>query len=92
MTIRVPFINRHFLKFPDNSVIVSWLQDGEIQHGPVLDYFVKLYDEHYLKLNINKAKYLVIDLRITIHTAVPAIISGSFVETGQFKVPGNNRR
>lgn len=49
--------NRFFLKFADDRVIVSLLGNNETCHGPVVDDFVKWYDDAHLQLNASKALF-----------------------------------
>ena len=55
--------NRTILKYADDSVIVSRLQDKETSHSPVIDDFVRWCEESYLQLNISKTKDMIIYLR-----------------------------
>ena len=48
---RSQHINRHILKFADDTVIVSLLHKHESQHGPVVDEFVSWCDKSFLQLN-----------------------------------------
>jgi len=50
------FENSHILKFVDDTVIVSLLNSTETSHGPVIDYFLKWYQESFLSLNVLKTK------------------------------------
>lgn len=70
------------MKFADDTVLVSLLQNGEVNHGPVLNDFVDWCDHHFfnLKLNVLKTKNMVIDFRKTPHSNSP-IIKGSPIET-----------
>jgi len=72
--------DRHFMKFADDTVLVSLLQDEEVDHGPVTTDFVEWCGSHFLKLNVQKTKDMVIDFRKTPHTAYPTIIKGTAVE------------
>ncbi len=55
--------NRFILKFADDSVIVSLLNDNENSHGPVVDEFVEWCDNAFLQLNVKKTKDMYIDFR-----------------------------
>ena len=55
--------NRFIIKYADDSVIVSLLQENESSHGPVIDDFVDWCEESYLQLNTLKTKDMVIDFR-----------------------------
>ena len=72
---------RHLLKFADDTVLISLLQDGEVDHGSVVKDFVELCDNHFLKFNVHKTKDMDIELRKTSHSTFPTIIKGSLVET-----------
>jgi len=71
--------NRFLLKFADDTVLVSLLQDGEVDHGLVLNGFVDWCDHHFLKLNVLKTKNMVIDFRKTIHSTSSTVIKGSLL-------------
>ncbi len=45
------FPNRHFIKYADNTALVSLLYDGEKEHGSVLDYFLNWCEKSNLLLN-----------------------------------------
>lgn len=47
--------SRFTLKFTDDC------QDHEVDHGQVLDYFVRWCDHSYLQLNLSETKDMVID-------------------------------
>lgn len=72
--------NRIILKYADDSVLVSWLQENETSHGPVIDDFVKWCEESYLHLNISKTKDMIIDFRRHIHAHKVTSIEGQKVE------------
>ena len=55
--------NRTIIKYADDSVIVSLLQDSETGHGPVISDFVGWCDASHLQLNIAKTQDMFIDLR-----------------------------
>ncbi len=48
--------NRTIIKYEDDLVIVSLLQEDEISHGPVVNDFVHWCEKSYLRLNISKNK------------------------------------
>ena len=60
--------NRTIIKYADDSVIVSLLQDSETGHGPVISDFVGWCDASHLQLNIAKTQDMFIDLRKKIQT------------------------
>ena len=55
--------NRYFIKFSDDTALLSLLSNDEIGHGPVLNYFVAWCDRSYLCLNATKTKDMCIDFR-----------------------------
>lgn len=57
------FKNRHIVKYADDTALVSLLNDGEEEHGPVLDFFLNWCENSNLSLNISKTKEMVIDFR-----------------------------
>ena len=52
-----------FVKFSDDTALLSLLQGEEHIHGHSLPFFVKWCDNNYLDLNITKTKEIVIDFR-----------------------------
>ena len=72
--------SRSIIKFADDSVIVSLLQDKESDHGPVLENFIKWCDDSYLELNGGKTKEMFIDFRRDPPAKDPILINGSAVE------------
>lgn len=60
---RSVFENHYILKFADDSVIVSLLNDAESSYGPVLEYFSHWCTRALLELNIAKTKDMPIDFR-----------------------------
>lgn len=75
--------NRSIIKYADDSVIVSQLQENESSHGSVIDDFVKWCEESYLQLNISKTKDMIIDFRRHAHTHQVTTIKGQAVECVQ---------
>ena len=71
---------RFIIKFADDSAIVSLLQDHEINHGPVVDDFVKWCKSSFLELNIDKTKDMCIDFRRDAPQIDVTIINGNEVE------------
>ena len=53
---RSKFDNHHIVKFTDDTVIVSLLDDTDTSHGPVLNYFLDWCNEAFLELNVTKTK------------------------------------
>ena len=72
--------NRIFIKFADDTVIVSLLQGDESGHGPVVEDFVTWCDDSYLKLNVTKTKDMIIDFRTRPVNHVTTIIKGEAVD------------
>lgn len=68
------------LKFADDTVLVSLLQDEDNEHGPVIVDFVEWCNSHSLQLNVNKTKDMVLDFRKTAQTSLPTVINGTVVE------------
>lgn len=60
---RSMYENSYFIKYADDSVIVSLLHNQDLGHGPVVEDFISWYDRFYLQLNVNKTKYMVTDYR-----------------------------
>ncbi len=65
---------KHLLKFTDDTVLISQLQDGKVHHEPVVDDFVEWCNNHFLKLSINKTKDMAINFWKTSHSTFPSII------------------
>ena len=55
--------NRYFIKFSDDTALLSLLSNDEVGHGPVLNDFVAWCDRSYLCLNATKTKDMCIDFR-----------------------------
>lgn len=72
--------NRTFIKFADDTVIVSLLNNSETSHGPVINEFVTWCDESFLELNTSKTKELIIDLRRRDGNPTKTLIKGETVE------------
>ena len=54
---------RYFIKFSDDTALLSLLSNDEVGHGPVLNDFVAWCDRSYLCLNATKTKDMCIDFR-----------------------------
>ena len=77
------------IKYADDSVILSLLQDHEMDHGPVLDKFADWCEESFLQLNGSKTKNMRFDFRRNRPTMPLLTIKGSPVETvSQYKYLG----
>lgn len=75
------FKNRHIVKYADDTALVSLLNDGEDEHGPVLDFFINWCENSNLFLNILKTKEMVIDFREKQLTEIhPTLINGEQIE------------
>lgn len=55
----------HYVKYTDDSVVVSLLRDGDSSHGPVINDFVQCCKDSYLQLNMSKTKDVIIDFQNT---------------------------
>ena len=55
--------NRYFIKFSDDTALLSLLSNDGVGHGPVLNDFVAWCDRSYLCLNATKTKDMCIDFR-----------------------------
>ncbi len=77
---RSSYNDRHLLKFADDTVLISLLQDGEADHGPALNDFIVWCDDHFLQLNVHKTKEMATDFRKASHFSSPAVTKGSLVE------------
>ncbi len=53
--------DRHIIKYADDSVIVSLLQEQDRGHGPVVEDFVTWCSNFHLQLNVEKNKDMLID-------------------------------
>lgn len=58
------FENRHILKYADDSVIVSLLNEEDSTHGPVVEHFTVWCQNAFLQLNVLKTKEMTIDYRL----------------------------
>ncbi len=74
------FDNHHIVKFADDTVIVSLLNDTETSHGPVLNYFLDWCNEAFLELNVTKTKDVCIDCRRHHPAPVNTTVNGEAVE------------
>lgn len=82
--------SRHIIKFADDTVIVSLLEDKESAHGPIIDYFVNWCQEAMLELNVSKTKDMCIDFRLKAPNPTPTTINGSNIEiVHQYKYLGS---
>lgn len=82
--------SRHILKFADDTVIVSLLEEKETTHGPIIDYFVDWCQEAMLELNVAKTKDMCIDFRHKACTPSLTNINGQDIEiVQQYKYLGS---
>ncbi|KAM7009825.1 scavenger receptor cysteine-rich domain-containing protein DMBT1-like [Tautogolabrus adspersus] len=84
------FKSRFKVEFADDSVLVSLLQEHEVGHGPILNYFIKWCDDPNLHLHQCKTKELLIDFRKNPTVKAPTFINGIAVETQRVKA--NNKQ
>lgn len=68
------------IKFGDDSVIVSLLKGGELDHGPVVNDFVSWCKEAFLELNVAKTKDIIIDFRRTAPSPKVTTMEGSEID------------
>ena len=82
--------DRYILKFADDTVIISLLQNDESEHGPVVNEFVSWCDEAFLQLNTSKTKDMAIDFRRKVsNPPTQTSIKGSNIEiVEQYKYLG----
>ncbi len=72
--------NRHFVKFADDTVIVSLLNNEETSHGSVIDHFVTWCQDAFLELNAFKTKDMRIDFRRNVTNTDKTSINGQEIE------------
>ncbi len=72
--------NRTVVKYADDSVIVSLLQNNETSHGPIIEGFVKWCKESYLQFNISKTKDMITDFRKHAHNHDVTVMKGQSYE------------
>ena len=75
--------DRHILKFADDSVIVSLLNNQDCTHGPVVNDFSAWCESSFLKINVLKTKELIVDFRKKPPPYPPVFIHGQAVDTVQ---------
>jgi len=56
-------VDRYILKFADDTVIISLLNNTESENEPVVDEFVEWCDDVFFQLNTIKTKDTIIDFR-----------------------------
>lgn len=67
---------RFIIKFTDDFVLVSLLQDHGVGHGPVFGYFVRWCNDSYLRLNVSKTKDTILDFHKTPPVTAQTFVSG----------------
>lgn len=72
--------SRFIVKYADDSVIVSLLDNNEDGHGPVLNDFLSWCSDAFLDLNISKTKEVCIDFRRATSPTLTSTIQGQSVE------------
>lgn len=84
------FLNRFFMKYADDTALVSLLFDEEEEHGPVLDYFINWCDKSNLLLNPLKTREMCIDFRkVSPNSASVTLIDGRPIQqVTQYKYLG----
>lgn len=82
--------NRFFVKFADDTVIVSLLNNEETSHGPVIDHFATWCQEAFLELNTCKTKDMCIDFRQKVTNTDKTSIYGQEIEmVSEYKYLGS---
>ncbi len=71
------------IKYADDTVIVSLLQNGETGHGPAISDFVEWCEKSYLHLNVLKTKDMIIDFRKNVPMHKVPYIKGQTVDSVQ---------
>ncbi len=77
---RSTFPSRHFIKYTDDSALVSLLHDGEEEHGPVLDHFLKWCERANFVFNTAKTKEMSVDFRRQL-SYQPTFINGEPIQS-----------
>lgn len=80
---------RRIIKFADDSVIVSLLNNEDPDHGPVLADFTDWCNLSFLDINALKTKEMIVDFRKNPTVITPIAINGNAIEVvHQFKYLG----
>ena len=74
------FQNRSIIKYADDSVIVSLLNNDENSHGQVLDDFLSWCDNAFLQLNVSKTKEICSDFRCAPPSPKKSVVNGQAVD------------
>lgn len=77
MTLR---FEKRILKFVDDPVTISLLNNDESSLSPVVDGFLKWCSEAF-ELNVTKTKVMCIDFKRNVPGAVRSVINGRALET-----------
>ena len=72
--------NRFIIKYADDSIIVSLLDDDEVVHGPVLNDFLSWCKDAYLELNVSKTKEMCVDFRKSSPVPLNSVVHGQPVD------------
>ncbi len=68
------------MKFADDSVILSLLNNDDLDHGPVMADFIKWCKSSFLAMSISKAKEMAIDFRKNPSVLSPVVIDNQAVK------------
>ncbi len=83
-------VERHILKFADDSVIVSLLSTDYPDHGPVVADFTEWCKSPFLNINVAKKKEMITEFRKSPNVISPVQIDREFVElVQQYKYLGS---
>ncbi len=85
MSARVSMKADTLLTLPDDSVIVSLLNDQDTDHGPVVRDFIDWCERSSLNINVSKTKEMITDFRKKPRPSSPAFIHGPAVEVVQLQ-------
>lgn len=69
------------MKFADDSVIASLLEEEETGHSPVVDDFVAWCDAAFSQMNVTKTKEMSTDFRRKPQAPINTTIKGQVVES-----------
>ncbi len=77
---RSHYNNRSIIKYADDSVIISLLDDDENGHGPIFNDFLSWCSDAFLQLNVSKTKEMCIDCRQTPQNIQSSVVNGQTVD------------
>lgn len=80
---RSPQDDSFFVKFSDDTALLSLLQGHQSGHGCALPEFVRWCDDSFLDLNVSKTKEIIIDFRKSSVDPKPSTIHGEDVQIVQ---------